>query len=335
MIGSWGDAETLRYLTGGAGPARAALPLCAAQSLCAALASGLTACGGSAGTGPAGGSASDTSPASGTPATVTPATGPPAGTAGSPAGGAPAHIVVVIFENKSYDQIAGSARAPWLNGVMSDAAVFTDARGVTHPSQPNYLALFSGSTQGVTDDHCPVRLGDRPNLARQLIDAGRTFTGYSEDLPAAGYGGCSHAGYAAKHNPWADFSNVPAGANQPYSALPADYSQLPTVAVIVPNLCHDMHDCTVSTGDSWARTHLSGYLSWARANDSLLLITFDENDDAPGNRILTMVAGAGVPTGRTGGAVDHYGVLRTIERCYHLPPLGHAATATPLAGICG
>ena len=113
----------------------------------------------------------------------------------------------------------------------------------THPSQPNYLALFSGDTQGVDDDTCPLTFSG-PNLASELIAAGYTFAGYSEDLPGTGYTGCRAGGYARKHSPWTDFTNLPAGVNQPLSAMPADYDALPTVSFVIPNLCHDMHDCS-------------------------------------------------------------------------------------------
>jgi acid phosphatase len=269
-----------------------------------------------------------------TPATTS-ASGTGAASAGaSPAGGhSPAHVLVVVLENKASGQVAGAAGAPWINALMAGSAVFTDAHAVAHPSQPNYLALFSGSTHGVSDDHCPVRLGNAGNLGAQLIAAGRGFTGYSEDLPAAGYRGCSHAGYAAKHNPWVDFDTVPASANQPYSAFPTDYATLPTVAFVIPNLCHDMHNCPVSTGDTWARNNLDGYVRWARDNNSLLIVTFDEDDNAPGNHILTLFAGAGVRPGSYGQRVDHYTVLRTIESWYGLAPLGRAAQAAPITAI--
>jgi len=260
------------------------------------------------------------------PATAKPAPGP----AGNPGAGRPDHVVVAVFENKSYGQIAGNPSAPYLNSLIARAATFTDAHGVAHPSQPNYLALFSGSTQGVTDDHCPVRLHDTPNLARQLLDAGLSFIGYSEGLPGPGYTGCGGDGYAAKHNPWADFDTVPAGANQPYTAWPADPDRLPTVAFVVPNLCDDMHDCPVSTGDTWARTHLDPYLRWADAHNSLLVVTFDENDNSPGNQIVTLIAGARVRPGVRPGRIDHYTVLRTIEDLYGLRPVGHAATSQGL-----
>jgi acid phosphatase len=243
-------------------------------------------------------------------------------------GSPPPHVVVVILENKSYEQIAGGA--PYLGEVMTRSAVFTNAHAETHPSQPNYLALFSGSTQGVTDDHCPVRLTGRGNLGRQLLDAGYTFAGYSEDLPHPGFLGCSAGGYAAKHNPWADFDNVPATANQPFTAFPGDYSALPTVSFVVPNLCHDMHDCSVAVGDRWMRDHLGGYLDWASTHHSLLIVTFDEDDGKAANRILTLIAGARVQPGMYALPINHYDLLRTIEELYHLPPL---TTARPITGI--
>jgi acid phosphatase len=245
----------------------------------------------------------------------------------------PDHVVVAVFENRSYDEVAGNGSAPYLNAVMKRAAVLTNARGVAHPSQPNYLALFSGSTQGVTDNHCPIDLKGRPNLGRQLLDAGLSFTGYSEDLPEAGYLGCSHARYAAKHNPWVDFDNVPASANQPYSAFPTDFAKLPTVSFVVPNLCNGMHDCATAVGDKWARAHLDPYLRWADRHNSLLVVTFDENDGSPHNQILTFFTGAGVKPGSYPEPVDHYRVLRTLEALYGLAPIGEAARTAPLTDI--
>jgi hypothetical protein len=236
--------------------------------------------------------------------------------------------VVVILENKSYSQIAG--KAPFLSDLMARSALFADSHAVTHPSQPNYLALFSGSTQGVVDDHCPVRLTNRPNLARQLIDAGHSFIGYSEDLPHAGHPGCSAGGYAAKHNPWADFDNVPATASQPFTAFPSDFAGLPTVSFVVPNLCHDMHDCGVDVGDRWMRDHFGGYLEWASSHHSLLIVTFDEDDGSSTNRILTFIGGASIRSGTYTQRITHYHLLRTIEDLYGLAPL---TDAQPITGI--
>jgi hypothetical protein len=260
----------------------------------------------------------------------------PAGASGSPepAVRRPDHVVVAVFENKSYDQVAGDPTAPYLNALFRRAAVFTGAHGVTHPSQPNYLAVYSGSTQGVTSDSCPHTF-TTANLGQELIASGRTFAGYSESMPSDGYTGCTSGRYARKHNPWVNFANVPASANLRYTRFPTDYATLPTVSFVVPNLCDDMHDCGIATGDAWAKDHLDGYLSWAAQHNSLLVITFDENDGSPQNRILTLFAGAGVRPGVHAEPVDHYRVLRTLLDTYGLPCMGNACAATPITDVWG
>jgi acid phosphatase len=247
----------------------------------------------------------------------------------------PDHIVVVVFENHSYQQVIGAAAAPYLTSLARAGANFTDAHGEQHPSQPNYVALLSGSTHGITDDSCPLNLWDQPNLARQLLDSGRSFAGYSEDQPGAGFTGCWSADgrYARKHNPWGDFANIPTSANLPLSALPTDLGAVPTVASVIPNLCHDMHDCPVATGDAWAQQHLPAYLDWARTHNSLVIVTFDEDDDTAANHIPTVFAGPMVRPGDVGDRIDHYSILRTIEDAYQLTPLGAAAATSPITGI--
>jgi Phosphoesterase family. len=240
--------------------------------------------------------------------------------------------MMVIFETQAYDDVVGSDEAPYLISLANAGANFTDSHAITHPSQPNYLALLSGSTHGIIDDSCPQALSG-PNLASQLLAAGGTFVGFSEDLPRAGFTGCTDGDYARKHNPWVNFSDVPPSVNQPLTAMPADYSQLPTVSVVVPNLCHDMHSCSVATGDDWARQNVSSYASWAQTHNSLLLITFDEADHGPGNHIATILVGPMVRPGDTSQRIDHYGVLRTLEDMYGLPPVGGAIDARPLTGI--
>lgn len=283
------------------------------------------------------GACNPSSPAPGSNATPTEPAGAPTGAGSSSPSSAsrtrPEHIVVVVFENKAAGQIDGNPAAPYFNSLMANSAVLTESRAITHPSQPNYLALFSGSTQNITDNSCPLNLGDRPNLGRQLVDAGFSFTGYSEGLPAVGYTGCSAGRYAAKHSPWVHFGNLPATVNQPATAFPSDFSKLPTVGFLIPDLCSDMHDCSVATGDSWLHDHLDSYVRWARESNSLLVVTFDEDDNSADNRILTFISGAGVRPGRYPQPIDHYSILSTVEELYGLPRLGSAATAPPIADI--
>jgi hypothetical protein len=244
----------------------------------------------------------------------------------------PDHVVIVVLENHSFDEVVGRPDAPFLNSIVAEGAVLTDSHGISHPSQPNYLALFSGSTHGVSDDSCPQTFSDG-NLARSLLDAGFTFTGYSEDLPRVGYSGCSAGLYARKHNPWADFTNVPASVNQPMTSFPTDFSRLPTVSFVVPNEAHDMHSGTVGQADVWLKSALFGYVQWMTGHHSLLIVTADEDDYSSDNRIATVFAGVGVRPGRYAERTDHYGLLRTVEEMYALPRLGNSGAAAAVTAI--
>jgi acid phosphatase len=238
------------------------------------------------------------------------------------------HIVLVMFENKASSQIT-AASAPYFTALAAQGASFTQSYAITHPSQPNYIALFSGGTQGVTSDSCPKTFSV-DNLGAQLIGAGLSFKGYSESMPSNGYTGCSSGTYMRKHNSWVDFSNVPAAGNLTYASFPADYATLPTVSFVTPNMCNDMHDCSIGTGNGWLQSHLDGYAQWAKTHNSLLIVTFDEDNSLSLNHIHTTFAGAHVKVGSYPGKITHYTVLRTIESAYGLSALGGAAGVSPI-----
>src|SRR5262249_24435452 len=205
--------------------------------------------------------------------------------------------------------------------------------GVTHPSQPNYLDLFAGTDMGVVDDSRPVGLPFTvPNLGAGLRTAGFSFVGYSESLPSAGFDGDEFTTvpgqnqYQRKHNPWTNWTNSPAGANQmppsvnqTFTAFPTDFTQLPTVAIVVPNEQNDMHDGTIAAGDAWLKANLDSYAQWANNHNSLLLVTFDENDQSPGNHIPTIFDGPMVVPGSYSQVINHFNVLRTVEDMYGVP----------------
>lgn len=270
-------------------------------------------------------------------ATAATATAPPAATAtsGSAAsirstGG---HVVIAMMENHAYSQIIGSRDAPYLSSLARSGANLTRMSAITHPSQPNYVALFTGSTHGVIDDRCPVHVPGA-NLGTQLLHAHLGFAGYAEGLPRTGSTTCVAGPYARKHVPWADSADLPPSVNRPFTDFPHDFASLPTVSFVVPDLDHDMHNGSVAQGDSWVRTHLSAYASWARTHQSLLIVTWDEDDDrSAANRIPTIIVGAGVRAHTVDRAVTLYSLLRLVEDRYALPHLGAAARAAsiPLA----
>jgi phosphatidylinositol-3-phosphatase len=243
----------------------------------------------------------------------------------------PDHIVIVIEENKSFSQIIGYREAPRINELAKRGALFTQSYGVTHPSQPNYLALFSGSTRGITSDVCPLDFsGD--NLASLLKAKGLSFTTYSESMPEAGYDGCIYGAYRRKHNPAANWKEL-AAFNQPFSAFPADFTHLPTVAFVVPDQLNDMHDGSIERGDAWLNKNIEQYAQWAMQHNSLLIVTWDEDNGSSNNRIATIFVGEMVKPGQYKQRINHYNLLHTIEEMYDLPYLGESISSQAINGM--
>lgn len=217
------------------------------------------------------------------------------------------HIVVVVMENHSFEQIAQPGAAPYLQKLARNGALFENSHGVAHPSQPNYLALFSGSTHGIRDDGFHEIAA--PNLADRLHAVGKAFSGFAE------------AGSPRKHNPWESFNDAKL-AGKSLNKFPSDYARLPAVSFVIPSLANDMHDGTVVRADAWLKAHLRTYANWSRKHNSLLIVTFDEDDYGLENRIFTVFYGAGVKPGRYAEMIDHYTLLRTIEDIEGTKPLG-------------
>jgi hypothetical protein len=260
----------------------------------------------------------------------------------------PDHVVVVMMENYSYAAITTlfSSSASYINGLASDSlgALFTNSYAITHPSQPNYIDLFSGNANNVTNDNVPSPLPFvTPNLGAELIAAGKTFGAYSEDLPSVGFTGATSGQYASKHAPWTNWlgigvNGIPSTAHMPFSSFPSNFNNLPTVSFVIPNMDNDMHNglwpaTSISHGDSWLNTNLSAYINWAKTHNSLLILTWDEADPVVGvftNQITTIFIGQMVKHGEYNEAVDHYKVLRTIEDMYSLGHAGASSTYAPI-----
>ncbi len=241
------------------------------------------------------------------------------------------------MENHSYSSIIGSPFAPHINALVDNgySALFTQSFAIEHPSQPNYLDLYSGSNQGITHNNLSgVNPFTTPNLGRELIDASHSFITYSEDLPSVGFNGETSGAYARKHNPAANWmgsgpNQIPITTNQPFSAFPTDFNKLPTVCYVIPNQHNDMHNginpSTITRADNWMNNNLNNFIEWAKTHNSLFILTFDEDDDSQNNQILTIFSGAIVTTGQYAGRINHFNILRTIEEMYNLPHAGNAS----------
>jgi len=259
--------------------------------------------------------------------------------AASPRAGLPRpdHVVIVIEENRSFSSIIGNDAAPYINSLAARGAVFTNVHSVAHPSQPNYLALFSGSAHGVTSDLAPPAGSpySSANLASGLFGAGLSFAGYSEDLPFVGFTGATHEQYRRRHNPWVNFSNVPASSNLPFWDFPPPerFDELPTVAIVIPNLFHDMHSGSVTAGDAWLRDNLDAYVRWADGHNSLFILTWDEGDRSLSSHIPTLFVGPMVKAGSYDESLNHLHVLRTLEDFYGLAYAGESVNVAPITNV--
>jgi phospholipase C len=274
-----------------------------------------------------------------------PSTGP-AAVAPSGASGALQHVVVIVDENKPATNIIGNAQAPYLNALASQYARASRYSAITHPSLPNYLALTSGTTGGITSD-CPPGgscLVTSPNLADSLAKAGLTWKMYAEGMPRA----CdpnNSGDYAVKHNPFLYYPSVThdtAACAQhvvPFTQFAADLasaSALPAFSFVSPNLCNDMHDCSVATGDAWLAREVPAILASPAftAQRSLLVVTFDEGDSSD-NVVDCVFAGPAAKRGFVSSRpYTHYSLLRTIENGFGLPALtGDDAAATSMSDL--
>ncbi len=253
----------------------------------------------------------------------------------------PDHTIIVVLENKSFDQIIGNSDAPYINSLISNphGALFTNSFGLTHPSQPNYLMLFSGSQQGVTTNGFPPVLPlITANLGAALIENGLSFTGFAEGLPAVGSNIGASGAYSRKHNPWVNWqgtgpNSIPETFNRPFSDFPSDFNLLPTLAFVIPDDDHDMHDGTIAEGDAWLEANLGDYVQWCNDNNSLFILTFDEDDGSSSNGIGTIFTGADIKPGSYSQRITHYNVLRTLEDIYSLPYAGESADSSAITGV--
>jgi len=251
----------------------------------------------------------------------------------------PDHIVLVVEENHGYYQVVGSHNAPYINELIKSAAVFTNSHGIAHPSQPNYLALFSGNIQGVKNDDCLQNTHlTTANLGASLLQNNFTFKGYAETVPSDDFPGCEYKIsvitnsylYARKHVPWVNWlgnqkNNLPDSISLSMSNFPADFNQLPTVSFVIPDMDNDMHNAgkagenaAIKRGDSWLKNNLGNYIKWAQQHNSLFILTFDEDDFKKNNHILTLFTGLMVKPGKYSEKINHYNIFNTIEGMYGL-----------------
>jgi phosphatidylinositol-3-phosphatase len=239
-------------------------------------------------------------------------------------------VIVVVLENKSFAQVARSS--PYLNTLAGRCGLASNYLAITHPSLPNYIALTSGSTGGITSNCTDCRVATR-SIFEQL---GPGWRSYLEAMPRAGYRGAASGTYVKKHNPAAYYTRIArAYARQavPLGTLEAGpllgdlrRDTLRRFSFLVPDLCHDEHDCPVAVGDAWLSRWIPVILASPgyRRGGTALFITYDEGTYSD-NHVYTVVVSPSTPPGTiVGTALDHYSLLRAFESLLGFRCLGHA-----------
>ncbi|MBI3805087.1 MAG: hypothetical protein HY282_15160 [Nitrospirae bacterium] len=267
------------------------------------------------------------------------------------------HLFVIMMENTRYETLIGNPNAPWINAAVSLYGVATHYYGISHPSQPNYIAATSGSTHGVTDNG-DVTLDVR-NLVDQMEEAGKTWRDYQQSLSLCGgnklAGACGNRQYVRKHNPFVSYRDVQTNPARmahivDLSALDADLASgdVADFSWISPDQCNDMHGhpgpksdrCSydnrpqlISSGDAFLKSWVEKIMaSKAWTENSVIFITWDEseastkestpgccNGDPGGGHVLMLVISHTPPPSRRSDTVyNHYSLLATIEERWGL-----------------
>ena len=248
-------------------------------------------------------------------------------------------VMIVIFENMDYGQVN---ELPFFKKLATEGALFTNFHGETHPSQPNYIALVSGSQNGVsTNDKVDL---DAPSIADLLESEGKTWKVYAESYPGDCFSGQSFGTYVRRHNPFISFKNIQNNSVRcarivNASALTSDVEQdtMPDYSFYVPDINNCGHDTSPAFAEAWYSKTFGPLITDSRFMKGMLLVTtFDESGPLePTNHIYTSFFGSGVRAGSVSSTrYDHYNVLRTIEGGFGLGTLSSQdGSATAIADI--
>src|SRR2546425_89873 len=268
--------------------------------------------------------------------------GPSTSATHSIAGSRIRHVMIIVMENEGYDQVVGSSSAPYENLLISRYALAANYNAVSHPSLPNYIALVAGDTLSVANDCQPNQCSFPNATITRLFDShGLSWREYAESMPVNCSQSVSQDGlYVPRHNPFVYFSSV---TNNTGSRVTSQYckthvvpftqfwndlqsSSLQNFAFITPNICHDGHDCSLSTGDSWLSTVIPRIINSDAFSSTALFVVYDEGSgsgaDSPSHVLCILVSPFAKPGYSSNAQYSHYSLLATVETIFSLGNLG-------------
>src|SRR3989449_3650603 len=249
------------------------------------------------------------------------------------------HVFILVEENRNYASVIGNPAMPYPTRLADQYGLATQYYANTHPSIGNYFMLTVGDTATNNDEFSAMVTED--NIVRELVAAGKTWKSYAENLPSIGYTGDGPPPAPRRHNPLSSLSDVVNDSVQrqrlvPFSQLATDVANhtLPNYGFIVPNLCHDAHNCSLDSADQWLRTNVPPLIaSPPFQGDGLLIIVFDEAKDGAtggGGRVVWVAVS---PKSKRGDEAatryPHESTLRLAAEALGLTRFPGAAAAAP------
>lgn len=250
-------------------------------------------------------------------------------------------VLVVLEENHSLAEMR--AEMPYAFGLASEFGYATHYTAVRHPSLPNYIAITGGQTYGITNDDAPANHPiDGESVFGQAIAAGKTAAVYAEGMQSNCATSSGNSSYAVKHNPWVYYAGERSKCQQfdlPIEQLSAAITSgtLPKVGMVIPNLCHDAHNCTLRVADAWLTSWMTKIFDgpdW-RSGHLAVVLTADEDDNRSGNVVLTAVLHPSQKRHVVTSPLTHYSLTRLYEDVIGVPYLFNAATAPSMAETFG
>jgi acid phosphatase len=257
-------------------------------------------------------------------------------------------VLVIMEENHS--ETESLSQMPVLTGYADEYGQATDFTAIGHPSLPNYVAIFSGDSQGITSD-CDVGSGCAPagpTVWSQTIAAGETAKAYQESMTTNCQASSSGA-YVARHGPWPYFTDptdqaecnaddVPLGTTTSGNLLnDVDSGNLPVTGEITPNLNDDAHNGTPAEADAWLGQWLPIIMAGPdyTSGNLTIIVTFDEDDSTQGNDVQFAVIDPNLSHAVVTAPFNDYSLTKWLDDNAGVSELRNAATAPDLRAAFG
>lgn len=259
-------------------------------------------------------------------------------------------FIQIWLENTDFAQAASNSV---FQSLAAEGVTLTGYYGVTHPSEPNYLAAVGGDFFGLATDNMEYIPTNMSTVVDLLEQKNISWATYQENMPTDGYepfnftNPDNYTYYVRKHNPLVIYESVANISTRSARirnfndfAVDVGNNSLSQWIFITPNLRNDAHDTSVGYTASWLTYWLLPLLNDPNfnTNKTLILLTFDENETYTiGNSVYSLLLGGVIPQAMKNTTdstfYTHYSTISTVENNWDLGNLGRQDTNKTLANV--